>query len=129
MQQLFKNIYYTQLAKIKENIPFFNWLNDFLSKHQVSIPNYNKFSCATKQNLWHNLLIKETTASTHPSSSFPRQEIQNTCENSSPKEILRTDKLSCSNQAGSLDSESTYQIIQILFKQLKIISVKPELIN
>jgi len=36
MQQLFKNIYYTQLAKIKDNTPFFDWLNDFLPK-----PNFN----------------------------------------------------------------------------------------
>ena len=40
MQQLSKIIYYSQLVKIKENIHFFDWLNDFLPKHQISIPNY-----------------------------------------------------------------------------------------
>ena len=50
MQQLFKTIYYTQLAKIEENIPFFDWLNDFLPKHQISIPNYNNTSLPQNEN-------------------------------------------------------------------------------
>ena len=48
MQQLFKTIYYNQLEKIEENIPFFDWLNGFLSNHLISIPNLNKYYCATK---------------------------------------------------------------------------------
>jgi len=107
MQQSFKTIYYTQLAKIEENIPFFDWLNDFLPNHQISIPNYNKCYYATKWKLWHNLLAKETTVSIQPSSSFPKQEIQNIFENPRLKERLCTDTLSCSIQTESLESKSS----------------------
>jgi len=33
---------------IKENIPLFNWLNNYISKHELSVPNYNTFIYATK---------------------------------------------------------------------------------
>ena len=37
MQQLFKTIYYKHLAKIKENVTFFNWLNHYLKDTKFSI--------------------------------------------------------------------------------------------
>ena len=70
MQQLFKTINYTHFKKIDENIPFLDWLNDFLSNHQISIPDQNKYYYATKRKLWHNIFAKETTISIHPSISI-----------------------------------------------------------
>ena len=112
MQQLFKAIHYTQLDQIEQNIPLFDWLTDFLSKHRISISIYNKYYCTTKWKLWHNLLTKETTSSIHPlifiqpSSSSPKQEIQNTFKNTPSKEVLCTDSPSYNIRSESLDSES-----------------------
>lgn len=47
------------------------------------------------------------SVSIHPSSSIPKQEIQNTFENPPSKEILCTDTSSCSIQPENLDSESS----------------------
>jgi len=49
MQQLFKTIYWSQLAKIKKDIPFFHWLNDNLKETKIPIPNYNPSDCVTKR--------------------------------------------------------------------------------
>ena len=66
MMQLYKTIYNNDSAKIKENIFFFDWLNNRPSKLQFSMPNYNKYICGTKQNVGRILLPKETTISIHP---------------------------------------------------------------
>ena len=49
MQQLFKIIYCNHLAKIRENIPFFDWLNDHIKDTKISIPNYNSSICAIER--------------------------------------------------------------------------------
>ena len=33
------------MDKIEENIPLFDWLNDYLRKHDHFIPNYNPLTC------------------------------------------------------------------------------------
>ena len=49
--------------------------------------------------------MKETIISTHSSSSSPKQEVQNSFENSHSKEVLCTDNQSCNNQLESSYSE------------------------
>ena len=48
MQLLLKTIYFNQLARIKENNPFFDWLNNYLKRHKHFNPNDNPYDCAVK---------------------------------------------------------------------------------
>ena len=68
MQQSLKTVYYNQLAKIKENISLFDWLNAYLQKHQISIPNYHPSICAIERQakLWHSPITKQPTIFVHP---------------------------------------------------------------
>jgi len=68
VQQLLKTMYYNQLAKIKENIPFFDRLNTYLQKHWNIIPDYHPLICAIERlaKLCHNLVTKQSTVSIRP---------------------------------------------------------------
>jgi len=68
MQQLLKAIYYNQFAKIKEKILFFDWLNTYLHKHRITIPDYHPSLCAIEGQvkLWHNPITKQSTVFVHP---------------------------------------------------------------
>ena len=124
MQQLFKAVYYTQLGKIEENIPFFDWRNDFLPKHQFSIPNYNKYLLPLSENYGAIFSQRKQLFSLNPHLSLQSKKFKVLVKPLFQKKYtVKTNHRAVFSLKAQILNPA-YQIIQIFLRPLKIISIK-----